>query len=95
MELTHVSLFNSNNILKVFDLNDIQVGCFMYTAMNNLLSAAFTNLFMLNSIVHSHETRSSSDIHEKLASSVTAHLYGTLCLCLSGFQLHLPYLNVV
>ena len=62
---SHTSpLFKSNNILKVFDLNVLQVGCFVFKAMNNLLQpAAFTNFFMLNSNVHSHETRSSSNIH--------------------------------
>ena len=35
----------------------------MYKAMNNLLPAAFTNCFMLNSNVHPHKTRSSSTIY--------------------------------
>ena len=44
-------------------LNVLQVGCFMYKAMNNLLPEAFANFVELNSNIHSHETRSSSNIH--------------------------------
>ena len=47
----------------MLDLNALQVGCFTFKVMNNLLPAAFTNLCMLNSIVRSHEIRSSSNIH--------------------------------
>ena len=50
-------------MLKVYDLNVLQVGCYVYKTMNNLLPAAFTICFVLNSNVHSHETKSSSNIH--------------------------------
>ena len=40
-----------------------KLGVFLYKAMNNLLPVVFTNCFMINSNIHSHDTRSSSNIH--------------------------------
>jgi hypothetical protein len=56
-------LFRSKNILKICDINSLQVGCFVYKATHNILPPSFCNYFMLNSDVHDHYTRKSSDIH--------------------------------
>ena len=54
----------------------------MFKAMNNLLPAAFTNFFTLNSNVHSHETRSSSNIHV-LGFSLNVRQASIKCHCTS------------
>jgi hypothetical protein len=56
-------LFQSKGILKISDLNKLQVGCFVYKATHNILPSSFQNYFMLNSAVHEYSTRRSSNIH--------------------------------
>jgi len=59
-----VHLFKSTDVLPVFSINDLQVGCFMSSAVNNLLPKSFRNMFMFNSNVHSHNTRKSNALHQ-------------------------------
>jgi hypothetical protein len=56
-------LFKSKSILKLYDLNKLQVACFVYKGVRNLLSPSFHNYFTVNSVVHEHDTRISSSIH--------------------------------
>ena len=51
------------NILPLYQLNDYQVGCFMYQCMNALLPNDFCHLFVKNSDFHSYGTRNRDTVH--------------------------------
>ena len=55
-------LFQQLRLLPLVDINDLQVGCFMYSAMHNLLPNYFHTLFVTNSSVHSHYTIDQANI---------------------------------
>jgi len=52
-------LFNSLNILKVYDLTHLAVLTFMYRAINNLLPKKFSNFLRMVNQVHLYNTRNS------------------------------------
>lgn len=56
-------LFARARVLTLFDLNNLQVGCFMYRCLNGLLPDYYLSMFTVNSQIHSHNTRISSKIH--------------------------------
>ncbi len=63
--LTHSApLFKQLSILTVYDINNLQVGCFMYCAVNRLLPECFSSMFVPNSALHSYNTRRHNDIHQ-------------------------------
>ena len=55
--------FRLYNILNVYELYECQVLIFMFKYYNNLLPLTFSNYFILNSSLHSYNTRGSSNIH--------------------------------
>ena len=57
-------LFRTKGILNIYDLNRLQTGCFVYKAMHNMLPLVFCEYFVLNTGIHSHDTRHSSNIHQ-------------------------------
>ena len=57
-------LFKQLSILPVYDINNLQVGCFMYSAVNRLLPQCFSSMFVTNSTLHSYSTRRHNDIHQ-------------------------------
>ena len=62
--LTHTDpLFKKFKILKVNDINRLQVAVCMYSCFNNLLPQTFNDLFIYNCAIHSHSTRTSQNIH--------------------------------
>jgi hypothetical protein len=61
---THTSpLFKNLKVLKLYDLNSLQIGCFVYKVMHNLLPHSFQNYFILNTNIHHHDTRQATGIH--------------------------------
>jgi len=64
-------LFRSSNILKLYDLNKVQVALFVYKCMHNNLPSLFSSYFILNSEVHGHNTRMSSSVH-RIQSRINA-----------------------
>lgn len=56
-------LFRNNNILKITDINNMQVALFMFKYYNSLLPPLFDSFFALNVDVHSYFTRSSQMFH--------------------------------
>jgi hypothetical protein len=56
-------LFVKYRLLTVYQINKLQVGCFMYMAMQSMIPLSFTNMYTLNSSIHSYNTRGSNDIH--------------------------------
>lgn len=56
-------LFDKLCILPVDKINDLQVGCFVYRCVNNLLSVQFTSMFMSNTLIHGYCTRQKSNLH--------------------------------
>jgi hypothetical protein len=56
-------LFSKLNILSVFDINNLQVACFMYNAVNALLPIYFNQMFEKNKNIHAHNTRQSNKVH--------------------------------
>lgn len=57
------SLFYKTRILPLDKLNDLQVACFMYRSVHNMLPQYFCNMFVANAEIHSHNTRKKADLH--------------------------------
>lgn len=58
-----VALFKRLYILPLFTLNSLQLGCFMYRCVNDLIPTKFRSMFIRNDLVHSHNTRNKSKLH--------------------------------
>lgn len=58
-------LFKKLDILTIFNINDLQVGCYMYAVVNKLLPEFFNSMFIRNSTVHTHCTRNSTAVHQQ------------------------------
>ena len=56
-------LFKSLSILKLSDINHLQVGCFVYKSINKQLPRQFNNFFTINSTIHNHNTRQAYKLH--------------------------------
>ena len=56
-------LFKSMRILRLHDINTVQVACFVYGIIHNTLPAIFHNYFVTNRFIHDHFTRHNEDIH--------------------------------
>ena len=56
-------LFLNHRTLKVSDIYSLQLGIFMHQSISNNLPKSFQNMFMLNSQIHSYQTRHSDDFH--------------------------------
>jgi len=64
--LEHSSpLFKAKRILKLADINNLQIGQFMYQYANNNLPAIFENFFTANSDVHRYATRHRNDLRSE------------------------------
>ncbi len=58
-------LFKNLEILPGFSINDLQVGCFMYSALHKLLPVYVNSMFAPNTTLHTHFTRSCNAVHQK------------------------------
>ena len=56
-------LFQRLNLLNIYELNKIQILCFMYKIHNNILTSYFLNLFTTNLSIHDHFTRQACKFH--------------------------------
>lgn len=56
-------LFSKLSILTVFQLNDLQIGCFVYQCINNSLPIKFCTMFIKNASIHLYNTRQSDSLH--------------------------------
>ena len=56
-------LFYQLNLLTLYDINKLQTASFTYLALHCLLPAPFKHYFQLNSLIHEHNTRTSSALH--------------------------------
>jgi len=56
-------LFGKCGLLSVFDINKLQIGCFMYCAIHNMLPNYFCVMFVRNLDIHSYSTRQKDDLH--------------------------------
>ena len=56
-------LFLSLNILNIYKLNTYLIALFMFSYFQRNLPNYFNNYFRLNEMIHSHNTRSASNIH--------------------------------
>ena len=50
-------------ILRIHDINTVQVTYFVYEVIHNMLPAIFLNYFVINRFIHDHFTRHNEDIH--------------------------------
>jgi len=55
--------FKSLNILKLQDINNLQIAVFMYKYYHNLLPLLFDDFFCLNANIHPYCTRRSNALH--------------------------------
>ena len=56
-------LYVKSNILNIYGINTIKMGCFMFKAVNGLLLPHLSNLFITNNNIHTHCTRQHCNIH--------------------------------
>ena len=49
--------------MTIFEINKLQIACFMFKVYTQQLSSYFNDLYIQNSALHSHNTRQSSDYH--------------------------------
>ena len=56
-------LFLSLNCLNIYQLNKFNILVFLYKFKMNLLPDAFQNMFILNNIIHNHNTRNKKKYH--------------------------------
>ena len=49
--------------MTIFEINTLQIACFMFIVNTQQLPIYFNDLFNQNSALHSHNTRQSSDYH--------------------------------
>ena len=56
-------LFLSLKILNIYELNTYLMALFMYSYFSDNLPSYFTNYFKLNEMIHSHNTRTASNIY--------------------------------
>ena len=56
-------LFKSMRILRLHDINTVQVACFDYGVVHNTLPALSRNYFVTNKFIPDHFTRHNDDIH--------------------------------
>ena len=57
-------LFIKLELLTVYNINSLQLGCFMYSTVHSLLPAYFKCMFITNTTVHSYNTRQKDDMHQ-------------------------------
>jgi hypothetical protein len=62
-------LFHILKLLTLYDINKLQTACFTYLALHHLLATHFEHYFQLNSLIHEHNTRSSSNLHSVFHST--------------------------
>ena len=68
---THAApLFKQMNLLNVYDINTLQIACFVYKSKNSLLPHCFANFFESNDTVHDYNQRNNRNI--KLHQSTTS-----------------------
>ena len=66
-------MFKNSNNLRLYDINRLQVGCFVYQAFHGHLPESFNNYSVTNQSIHGHLTRQHNDMHQLLCySSVRA-----------------------
>ena len=61
---THLTpLFKIKRILRLHDINTVQVACFVYGVVHNTLPALFRNCLVTNKFIPHHFTRHNENIH--------------------------------
>ena len=58
------SLFRQIGILKVYDVNKLQIACFVYKAMHCLLPHCFNDYFVLNSSIYCYNLRNNDNVKQ-------------------------------
>jgi hypothetical protein len=56
-------LFKKLMILPLYNINDLQVACFVYRCVNRLLPDYFCDMFKFNELIHPHNTRTCHNLH--------------------------------
>ena len=73
-------VFLSLQILNIYELNIYLMALFMYSYFDYILPRYFTNYFKLNEMIHSHNTRTASNIDvgykEQIMGNFLQHLGG-------------------
>jgi hypothetical protein len=73
-------IFENLRILPLSSINKLQIYCFMFKMMHNLLPHFFQNMFKLNSEIHEHNTRQASKLHisshHTNLRAFSIHIYG-------------------
>ena len=64
-----VPLFKQMSLLNVYDINKLQIACFIYKSINSLLPHCFLNFFESNDTDHDYNLRKDHNI--KLHESTT------------------------
>ena len=81
-------LFKSMRILRLHDINTVQVACFIYGVIHNTLTAIFHNYFVTNKFIHDHFTLHNEDIHILRCNTNVRALYKKSVMQKFGNQSH-------
>ena len=72
--LSHTNpLFNRLKVLKIHDINTLQIAIFMFKYNYDMLPPVFTNFFSYNSNFHSYPTRTCNNMHLNNPKILLAH----------------------
>ena len=56
-------MFKDCNIMSLKQINDLQLACFMYRCVNNIMPFDFCDMFTVHSTFNSHDTRIKNKLH--------------------------------
>ena len=72
--LSHTNiLFNRLKVLKVHDINSLQIAIFMFKYNKEMLPPVFNGFFLYNNNIHSYPTRACNNIHLRNPKILLAH----------------------
>ena len=71
-------LFQQVGILKAYDINKIQIACFVYKAMHYLLPPCFKDYFVLNYSIYNYNLRNNDKV-KRYNSRTNVRFYCIKC----------------
>ena len=67
-------MFKYSNILRLSDINMLQVECAVYQAFHGYLPESFNNYFVTNKSIQGHLTRQHNEMHQLPYTLILEHL---------------------
>jgi len=91
---THsATLFHKLQILPIFNINNLQLACFMYSAIHGLLPFYFINMFDVNSSIHTTTPDKKTKFTKLATNKICINLLSLLLVLFYGKQYLLIYVS--